>query len=86
MRAMCLAVPGRVLALASGEPLMARVAFGAIEQQVCVAYVPEVAPGDYVIVHAGFAISRLDEAAARRSLALLEQLGNLSELGQETPS
>ncbi|MCA9692005.1 MAG: HypC/HybG/HupF family hydrogenase formation chaperone [Nannocystaceae bacterium] len=72
---MCLALPGRVLERferAGGLPF-ARVEFGAIAREVCLAYTPEAAVGDYVIVHVGFAIARLDEEAARRTLALLEE-------------
>lgn len=64
---MCLAVPGRVLEILAEEPLrMARVAFGPVVKEICLAYVPEAAVGDHVIVHVGFAISRLDEAEAAR--------------------
>ena len=50
-----------------------KVRFGTVTQEVCLAYVPEARPGDYVIVHVGFAIQRLDEEAARRTLELLAQ-------------
>jgi hydrogenase expression/formation protein HypC len=61
---MCLAVPGRILDVSTDEPLlrMARVLFGGIEKEVCLAYLPEAVSGDWVVVHAGFAISSLDEA------------------------
>lgn len=70
---MCLAVPGRVLDFApEGADLrMARVSFEGIEKEVSLAFVPEAVVGDWVVVHAGFAISRLDEAEAARTLALL---------------
>jgi len=65
---MCLAIPGKILST-SGEDLtrIARVSFGGIVKDVCLAYVPEAKAGDYVIVHVGFAISTLDEAEARGS-------------------
>jgi hydrogenase assembly chaperone HypC/HupF len=79
---MCLAVPGRVTQLTSNElgMQMGRVEFGGIQKEVCLSFVPDVRVGDYVIVHAGFAISQLDEEEAVRTLDLLRQMGDLSEL------
>jgi hydrogenase expression/formation protein HypC len=69
---MCLAVPGKVLEIDStADPPMATAQFGGVRQRVCVAWVPEAKVGDYVIVHVGFAISRLDEKEAMKTLALL---------------
>lgn len=71
---MCLAVPGRILAIDDeGALRMGRVAFGPVTKDVCLAYVPEAGVGDHVIVHVGFAISRLDEAEAARVFAYLER-------------
>jgi hydrogenase expression/formation protein HypC len=77
---MCLAVPGRVLSIAEvdGTP-MADVDFGGVRKNVCLQYVPDAAVGDYVVVHVGFAIQRLDEESARRTLADFERLGLLEE-------
>ena len=77
---MCLAVPGRVVSVAEvdGAP-MAEVDFGGVRKSVCLQYVPDAAPGDYVVVHVGFAIQRLDEESARRTLADFERLGLLAE-------
>ncbi|WP_437911028.1 HypC/HybG/HupF family hydrogenase formation chaperone [Sorangium sp. So ce327] len=72
---MCLGVPGRVLGVTGGDLRLGRVAFGGIVKEICLAYVPEAEAGDYVIVHAGFAISRIDEASARRTLSYLDELG-----------
>ena len=77
---MCLGVPGRVLEI---EPnslgmTMGRVSFGGIAKEVCLAYVPEAQVGDYVIVHAGFAISSLDEAEAMEVFDLLNQMEELA--------
>lgn len=73
---MCLAVPGRVIEIDdSGFMRMARVDFGGVVREVCLAYVPEAQVGDYVIVHTGFAISRLDEAEAQETLRLLGEIG-----------
>lgn len=81
---MCLGIPGRVVSIEEGagqSPLkMGQVAFGGIVKSVCLEYVPEAVVGDYVIVHVGFAISRLDEAAAQRIFEVLAELGELSEL------
>ncbi len=77
---MCLAVPGRVDTLAErDDTLMAEVDFGGVRKDVCCQYVPGVRVGDYVIVHVGFAIQRLDEESARATLADFESLGILEE-------
>ena len=76
---MCLAIPGRVAELyeASGVP-MARVEFGGISREACMAYLPEARDGDYVLVHAGFAITKMDEQEAERTLADLREMAELS--------
>lgn len=73
---MCLAVPGRVLDIEGDEPLTrcGRIGFGGVVRHVCLAYVPEAREGDYVLVHAGFAISVIDEAEAMKTLAYLATL------------
>lgn len=77
---MCLAVPGRVVAIeGEGELRMARVDFGGVGRDVCLAYVPEAREGDYVLVHVGFAIAVVDEAAARESLATLIEIQALDD-------
>ena len=78
---MCLAVPGKITELhdEAGVP-MARVDFAGISREVCMAYLPEARPGEYVVVHVGFAISQVDEEEAARTLADLRQLGALAEL------
>lgn len=70
---MCLAVPGQILSIDGDDPLtrQGRVAFGGIVKQTNLAYVPEAGPGDYVLVHAGFAIAVIDEAQALGTLAYL---------------
>lgn len=74
---MCLGVPGMVVKVeAAGALPSAVVEFAGVRRQVCMACVPEAAEGDYVIVHAGIAISRIDAAEARRTLALLDELGD----------
>ena len=78
---MCLAIPGKVSSLHenAGVP-MAKVEFGGITRDACVSYVPEVRVGDYVLVHVGFAISRLDEEEAARTYQYLAEMDQLSEL------
>jgi len=79
---MCLAVPGRVLEIfVDGELRMAKVAFGGISRRVCLEYTPGAVPGDYVLVHVGFALSIIDEVEAERTFALLRELDAL-ELGE----
>jgi hydrogenase expression/formation protein HypC len=82
---MCLAVPGKVLTKENiGGVDVGNVEFGGIVRQVALGFVPEVVVGHYVLVHVGFAISRVDEAEAKRTYALLEQLGTIEEeLGPE---
>jgi len=78
---MCLGVPGRVL---SREPedglLMGRVDFGGVSRKVCLEHVQDVAPGDYVLVHVGFALSRIDPQEAHKIFELLRELDQLGEL------
>ena len=72
---MCLGIPGKVVEIRDDGPLrMGKVDFGGVRKEACLAYVPEVAIGDYVIVHVGFAISRLDEDEALKTLELLRMI------------
>jgi hydrogenase expression/formation protein HypC len=80
---MCLAVPGRVVEVAGeGELRTARVDFGGVVRQACLAYAPEAQVGNYVLVHVGFAIAVIDEQAARETFEALAQIGAL-ELPEE---
>jgi hydrogenase expression/formation protein HypC len=77
---MCLAVPGRVLSIAEVDgTLMADVDFGGVRKNVCLQYIPDAEVGEYVVVHVGFAIQRLDEASAQETLANFERLGILEQ-------
>jgi len=77
---MCLAVPGRVLSVEDRDDTrMAKVDFGGVVKDVCLAYLPDITVGDYTIVHVGFAIQRLDEASALETLALFQSLGLMDE-------
>jgi len=75
---MCLAVPGQVLSIEDDQLRTATVSFGGVTKSISLALVPEAGVGDYVIVHVGFAISKLDEEAARRTL---ETYADLTALG-----
>jgi hydrogenase expression/formation protein HypC len=74
---MCLGVPGRIVSVHDEEGLrMGAVDFDGVARRICLAYVPEAVPSDYVVVHAGFAISRVDAAEAAATLAALQALGD----------
>ena len=77
---MCLAVPGKILST-SGEDLfrVARVSFGGTVKEVSLAYVPEAEIEDYVLVHAGFAISKVDAETAEQTLEDLRRIGALQD-------
>ncbi len=79
---MCLAIPGKLLDIANDENgvRMGRANFGGIVKQICLEYTPEVVVGDYVLVHVGFALSRIDEAEAQRTYKALQQMDQLGEL------
>ncbi|HYG98699.1 MAG TPA: HypC/HybG/HupF family hydrogenase formation chaperone [Terriglobales bacterium] len=82
---MCLAVPGRILSIAGAAELRTgRVSFGGIVKEVNLAYVPEAREGEYVLVHAGFAISVVDEAEAAQTLQYLREMGG-SEIAELQP-
>ncbi|MFF3362520.1 HypC/HybG/HupF family hydrogenase formation chaperone [Streptomyces misionensis] len=77
---MCLAVPGKVVSIDhQADPLTGMIDFGGVRKEVCLEYLPDVRVGEYVIVHVGFALQRLDEESARASLELFDQLGLLEE-------
>ncbi len=73
---MCLGIPGRITEIHDQAGLaMGTVDFGGVRKEACLAYLPDAKPGDYVIVHVGFAISQLDEAEALRTLEILGTMG-----------
>jgi hydrogenase expression/formation protein HypC len=78
---MCLAVPGRVLSVEGDDPMlrMAKVDFCGVRRDVSLAFTPEVDTGDYVLVHVGFALSRIDEEEAARTLQYLREAGAFDE-------
>jgi hydrogenase expression/formation protein HypC len=87
---MCLGIPGRVVAVTARpdrpDLRTGTVDFDGVRREVCLAYTPEAAVGDYVIVHVGFAISTVDEAEAARTLAVIRAIPDAlaTELGTDT--
>ena len=72
---MCLGIPGKVIEIRNDGPmLMGKIDFGGVRKEACLAYLPEVVLGDYVIVHVGFAISQLDQEEALKTLELLRMI------------
>ena len=82
---MCLAIPGKVVSI-SGDDALTRIGnidFSGVIKSASLAYVPEVRIGDYVIVHVGFALSKVDEAEAQKVFEYLKQIGELGELEEK---
>jgi hydrogenase expression/formation protein HypC len=82
---MCLAIPGKLIEIAhdANGVRMGKANFGGIVKQVCLEYTPEVETGDYVLVHVGFALSKVNEDEAARTYQLLDEMKQLGEL--DTP-
>jgi hydrogenase expression/formation protein HypC len=77
---MCLAVPGKVIELYQVDGMkMARIDFGGVVREACMAYLPDVQVGEYTIVHVGFGISKLDEEEAQETLQMLAEMDLLAE-------
>ncbi|MCK6576967.1 MAG: HypC/HybG/HupF family hydrogenase formation chaperone [Anaerolineae bacterium] len=76
---MCLAIPGRIVEVYDSAGLhMGRIDFDGVMKEVCLAYLPEAQIGDYILVHVGFAISKVDEEEALRTLDALREMGELA--------
>ena len=84
---MCLGVPGRVESKEENAlgMTMGKVNFGGITKDICLAYVPDVEIDDYVIVHVGFALSKISEEEARETFKLLKEMGELQDLELPPP-
>lgn len=84
---MCLGVPGKVVEVLESPVgmTMGRVSFSGITKEVCLAYVPDVQVGEWVVVHVGFAISRIDEDEATRVFEFLDEMNELDELAIPQP-
>jgi hydrogenase expression/formation protein HypC len=79
---MCLAIPGKVIEIATDADgvLMGRTNFGGVTKQICLSYMPDTKIGDFVLVHVGVAIGKVDEEQAAKTYKALEELGQLDEL------
>lgn len=74
---MCLAIPGKVLRVdRESQPVMGDVNFGGVTKRVCLEWIPDIREGEYVIVHVGFAISKMDEREALETLEVLKQMSD----------
>jgi hydrogenase expression/formation protein HypC len=84
---MCLAIPGKIISISGRDPLerTGRIDFGGIIKEASLAYVPESVVGDYVIVHVGFALSRVDEEEAGKIFEYVRQMESLAELKETGP-
>jgi hydrogenase expression/formation protein HypC len=83
---MCLGIPGKVVeTYREHDVLMGKVDFSGVCKRVCLEHVPTARPGDYVLVHVGFALSLLDEAEAGRVFTFLEEMNQLDELKAPSP-
>ena len=81
---MCLGIPGKVVeTYREHDLLMGKVDFGGVLKRVCLEHVPDIAVGEYALIHVGFALTRLDEAEAQRVFALLAEAGELEHVRQE---
>jgi hydrogenase expression/formation protein HypC len=84
---MCLGIPGEILATREESGVVVgKVRFGGITKDVCLSCVPEAVVGDFVLVHVGFAIAKVDPEAAASAYRTLEELGLLAELQDGEPS
>ena len=76
---MCLAVPGKIVSIDESNPelKMAKVNFGGVSKDVCIQWLDDVNIGDYVLVHVGFALNKIDEKDAEETLRILREMGDL---------
>jgi hydrogenase expression/formation protein HypC len=83
---MCLAIPGKIVELEDEAPMrMGRIDYGGITRKVCLAYIPEPQIGEYVMVHVGFAISKVDPDEAARTYRYLAEMDQLEEIVTPEP-
>jgi len=85
---MCLAVPGKIMSVHQNESglRMAKVNFAGVGKDVCLEWLPDAQVGEYVLVHVGFALSKVDEQDAEATLQILRDMGELSELENGEPN
>ena len=83
---MCLGIPGKVTSIyRDHDLLMGKIDFGGVAKQACLEHLPELAVGDYVLVHVGFALAKLHEAEAKQIFTFLEAMNELGELTDSSP-
>jgi hydrogenase expression/formation protein HypC len=83
---MCLGIPGRVTNIyREHDLLMGKIDFGGVAKQACLEHLPDLAIGDYVLVHVGFALAKVDEAEAQQVFKFLEAMDELGELRDSSP-
>jgi len=84
---MCLGIPGKVIETYEVDDLpMGKVEFGGISKEVCLAYTPDVTIGEYVLVHVGFALNKIDETEATKTLSCFEEIGHAMDVDPEVVS
>jgi hydrogenase expression/formation protein HypC len=78
---MCLAVPGKIVSIDESNPelRMAKVNFSGVSREVCIQWLDDVKIGDYVLVHVGFALNKIDEKDAEETLRILREMGDIEE-------
>jgi hydrogenase expression/formation protein HypC len=83
---MCLGIPGKVVeTYKEHDVLMGRVEFGGVYKRVCLEHVPDIVTNEYVLVHVGFALSRIDEVEAKRVFSFLKEMKQLDDLEAHSP-
>lgn len=81
---MCLAIPGKIVSIdENSSPKIAKVSFGGALRDICIDWVPDVKPGEYVLVHVGFALNVIDEEEAQETLKLLSDIED--NYNEDTP-
>ena len=84
---MCLGIPGRIVETFQRDELpMAKVEFGGILKDICLAYTPDAQPGQYVLVHVGFAINQIDETEAQEVFRYIEEIEQSAQNEPESSS
>ncbi|MBN1201458.1 MAG: HypC/HybG/HupF family hydrogenase formation chaperone [Anaerolineae bacterium] len=77
---MCLGIPGKIVEIYETDGLkMGKIDFGGVIKEACLAYVPDAQVGEYTIIHVGFALNRIDEDEAQKTLELFNQIGLIEE-------
>lgn len=81
---MCLGIPGKILSIYDNHGTkMAKIDFGGVSREACIEVIPDAKPGDWTIVHAGFALNLLSEEEAQETLDILQQMSDLADLEEQ---